>query len=79
MPNSDNKRLHALMGKRITELRKKAGYRNQEGFATDANIPRALYGRYEKGTNLTIDSLHRVLKHHEMTFTEFFKDGFEGL
>ena len=67
------------MGKRITELRKKAGYTSQETFAYDADIPRALYGRYEKGVNLTLFSLYRIIKYHEITFEDFFKEGFEEL
>jgi transcriptional regulator with XRE-family HTH domain len=67
------------MGKRITDLRKKAGYTSQETFAYDADIPRALYGRYEKGSNLTISSLYRILKQHKITFREFFEEGFEEL
>jgi transcriptional regulator with XRE-family HTH domain len=67
------------MGKRITELRKKAGYSSQETFAYDADIPRALYGRYEKGANLTVYSLYRILKQHKITFKDFFEKGFEEL
>jgi transcriptional regulator with XRE-family HTH domain len=78
MPNREEK-LYELIGKRITELRKKSGYSNQETFAYDADIPRALYGRYERGTNLTINSLYRILKHHKITFEEFFNDGFKDL
>ena len=79
MLTEEEKKLYKLMGKRITELRKKAGYTSQETFAYDADIPRALYGRYEKGANLTIYSLHRILKHHNITFKEFFEKGFEDL
>jgi transcriptional regulator with XRE-family HTH domain len=75
--DEDEKNLYVLIGKRITALRKKAGYTSQETFAYDADIPRALYGRYEKGANLTIYSLHRILKHHKITFKEFFNEGFE--
>ena len=73
------KQLYILIGKRITDLRKKAGYTSQETFAYDANIPRALYGRYEQGANLTVNSLHRILKHLNMTFEEFFREGFKDL
>lgn len=69
--------LYSLLGSRITELRKKAGYSSQETFAYDADIPRALYGRYEKGANLTIWSLNRILKYHKISFEDFFKKGFE--
>jgi transcriptional regulator with XRE-family HTH domain len=79
LEDKDEKRLYALMGKRITELRKKAGYTSQETFAYDAEIPRALYGRYEKGANLTLSSLYRILKFHEISFKDFFKEGFEEL
>lgn len=72
-------KLYLKLGKRITELRKKAGYSSQETFAYDANIPRALYGRYEKGTNLTLYSLHRILKHHNISFKAFFEIGFEDI
>lgn len=73
------KELYNRMGKRITELRKKAGYTSQETFAYDAGIPRALYGRYEKGANLTINSLCRILKHHDMTLKDFFAEGFQDM
>ncbi len=70
--------LHYLLGKRLKELRKEAGYTSQETFAYDAEIPRALYGKYEKGSNITINSLRRILKFHKITFKEFFKKGFES-
>jgi transcriptional regulator with XRE-family HTH domain len=70
--------LNTLLGNRLKELRKEAGYTSQETFAYDAEIPRALYGKYEKGSNITINSLHRILKFHKITFKEFFKKGFEN-
>ena len=73
----DEIHLNTLLGKRLKELRKEAGYTSQETFAYDAEIPRALYGKYEKGSNITINSLHRILKFHNITFKEFFKKGFE--
>lgn len=60
------------MGDRIRDLRKKAGYTSQETFAHDAEIPRALYGKYEKGSNITIASLYRILQYHDISFEEFF-------
>ncbi len=66
-----------LMGKRIRELRIKAGYNSQESFAYDANIPRAQYGRYEAGTNITVLSLNKILKFHKITTAEFFSNGFD--
>jgi transcriptional regulator with XRE-family HTH domain len=77
LKNEEEIIIHELIGKRLKELRKKAGYTSQETFAYDAEIPRALYGRYEKGSNITITSLRRILKFHKITFKEFFKKGFD--
>ncbi len=71
--------LKQLIGKRITQLRKEAGYSSQETFSYDADIPRALYGKYEKGANITMTSLYRIVKFHKITFEKFFSEGFEVL
>ena len=78
VPIKEEIHLHELLGKRLKELRKEAGYTSQETFAYDAEIPRALYGKYEKGANITIDSLYRILKFHKITLKDFFKKGFEN-
>ncbi|WP_299676200.1 helix-turn-helix transcriptional regulator [uncultured Dokdonia sp.] len=62
------------LGERFQELRKAKGYSNYELFAFDNNIPRAQYGRYEKGQDLKFSSLSKVLKALDVTFEEFFKD-----
>jgi hypothetical protein len=40
------------IGKRLQELRKKKGYSNYELFAYENGLPRAQYGRYERGQDL---------------------------
>jgi transcriptional regulator with XRE-family HTH domain len=70
----NNNDLYDTIGKRLIELRKKAGYSNQESFAYEADIPRAQYGRYEKGVNMTLKSLNTILKFHKISFGEFFKE-----
>ena len=65
------------LGERIKQLRIKAGYSSQENFAYDAEIPRAQYGRYEKGSNITLISLRKILKYHHLTLEQFFSEGFE--
>lgn len=77
--NKEQEKLYLKIGERIKELRKKAGYTSQETFAYDAEIPRALYGRYEKGANITINSLHKILKFHNISFKDFFSKGFDEL
>jgi len=49
----DHGRMHkkkqlVLLGKKIRELRQKAGF-SQEAFATDAGLERSYYGRVERG------------------------------
>lgn len=71
-----NKELESL-GKRIRELRIKKGYSNYEYFAYEKNIPRAQFGRYEKGEDLRYTSLLKVIKAFDMSIKEFFSEGFE--
>lgn len=73
----EEEKLLRLIGKRIRELRINAGFNSQEAFAYEANIPRAQYGRYEAGTNITILSLSKIIKFHKISLEEFFSQGFE--
>lgn len=73
----DEELLYKRIGKRITDLRKKAGYTNQEAFAYDVGIARGQYTRYEVGSNMKLSSLHKILKFHKLTIYEFFDEGFE--
>jgi transcriptional regulator with XRE-family HTH domain len=75
----DEDKLFKLMGKRIRDLRIKAGFKSQEAFAYEANIPRAQYGRYESGSNITMKNLLKIVQFHKMTFEEFFSQGFEKI
>lgn len=65
------------LGKRIRSLRIKAGYSNYELFAFDNDIPRAQYGRYEKGEDLRFSSLVKVLKALDISLKDFFSEGFD--
>lgn len=65
------------LAERIKELRIKKGYTSYEYFAYDNNIPRAQYGRYEKGEDLKFSSLLKVIKGLDMSIKEFFEEGFE--
>ncbi|MFA6083780.1 XRE family transcriptional regulator [Mucilaginibacter sp.] len=64
---------------RIQSIRKLKGYDNYERFAYDHNIPRAQFGRYEKGQDLQFTSLVKVVKAFDMTLVEFFSEGFDNL
>jgi transcriptional regulator with XRE-family HTH domain len=61
------------IGQCLRELRIKKGYTNYEQFAFDNNISRAQYGRYEKGQDMRLSSLLKVLQALQTTPEEFFK------
>lgn len=67
------------LGIRLRELRKARGYTNYEQFAFDHGLPRAQYGRYEKGQDLRLSSLVKVLTAMDVSLTEFFAEGFEDI
>lgn len=65
------------LANRIKSLRIKIGYSNYESFAYEKNLPRAQYGRYEKGEDLRYSSLLKVIRALGITPKEFFSEGFE--
>jgi transcriptional regulator with XRE-family HTH domain len=65
------------LANRIRDLRQKKGYSNYESFAYENDLPRAQYGRYEKGEDMKYSSLLKVIKALGMTPKEFFSEGFE--
>jgi len=77
MITKEEERLLRAIGERIRELRKQAGFSSQDKFAYDSNIPRAQYARYEKGINITILSLNKIIKYHKISLEEFFNKGFD--
>lgn len=67
----------ALIGARLTTLRKRVGHTSAEKFAFTHEISRAQYSGYEKGADMRISSLLRILDAHKITLTEFFSEGFD--
>ncbi|QSE99193.1 helix-turn-helix domain-containing protein [Fulvivirga lutea] len=65
------------LGARMKALRIQKGYTSYEPFAYEHNIPRAQYGRYERGENITFVNLMKVIQAFEMTPLEFFSEGFD--
>lgn len=72
-----DKRLR-MIGEKLHELRVKSGYTSSESFANQFDLSRVHYWRIEKGTNLTIESLVRILDIHKISLKEFFDD-FENI
>jgi hypothetical protein len=75
MDSKNNKitdaRLLAI-GKQIKQLRKNMGYSSAEIFAYEHNLNRISYWRMEKGSNITMLSLLKVLDIHQITPSTFF-------
>ena len=65
------------LAKRIRELRQEKGYSNYENFAFVNDLPRAQYGRYEKGEDLKYSSLMKVIRALGISVEEFFSEGFD--
>ncbi|HEY9000798.1 MAG TPA: helix-turn-helix transcriptional regulator [Mucilaginibacter sp.] len=65
------------LGDRIKALRIKAGFSNYEYFAYKHEIPRAQFGRYERGEDLRYTSLLKVIKAFNISLREFFSEGFD--
>ena len=59
---------------KIKKLRIDAGYSSYEKFAFDNDLPRVGYGNHEKGANITLASLLRILDIHKITLQAFFED-----
>lgn len=61
------------VAQRIKELRLRKGYSSYEVFAYENGINRSQYGKYEKGENMRIDSLLKVIRALGVTPSEFFE------
>jgi transcriptional regulator with XRE-family HTH domain len=69
-----NEQVYQKIGKRIKDLRLKAGYSNAEKFAFENEITRSQYAMWEKGQDMKISSLLRITRAHNLTLDEFFAD-----
>jgi transcriptional regulator with XRE-family HTH domain len=65
------------LGNRLKELRIAKGFTNYEQFAFEHDLPRAQYGRYERGQDMRFSSLLKVLKAFDISLEDFFKEGFK--
>lgn len=64
------------LAQRIRSLRLAKGYSSHETFAYEKGIPRAQYGRYERGEDLRFTSLVKIVQAFDMSLEEFFSEGF---
>lgn len=66
------------VGARIKHFRLLRQYSSYQRFAYEHNFNLSQYGEYEKGKNLTIESLRKILRALEVSHKEFF-DTFEDI
>lgn len=69
--NIDDKRL-VQIGEHIRLLRKTRTNLSAENFAYEKGFDRVQYSRIEKGTNITMKTLLKVVDSYNMTLKEFF-------
>lgn len=62
------------IGSKIKKLRKDKGYSSYETFANEYELNRVQYWRVEKGQNITMKTLLKILSIHGLSLKEFFKD-----
>jgi transcriptional regulator with XRE-family HTH domain len=62
-----------VVGLRLAELRERKGHSTLKEFAEEFDLPQIQYWRMEKGkANITLKSLAKILKIHNMSLQEFF-------
>lgn len=71
LTQEERKKLKAIAN-RIKELRIKKGYSSYDHFAWENKLSKATYANAEQGKNITLATLMRILKVHDMSIEEFF-------
>lgn len=62
------------IGLKLKQMRIDKGYRSYETFAIQNDLDPKYYWQVENGRNITIIHLTRLLKIHNITPSEFFKE-----
>lgn len=63
-----------LISAKIKEMRKAKGYKSYETFALENDLDRKQYWRLENGSNMTLRSLVKILKIHNVSLKKFFSE-----
>lgn len=61
------------IAEKIKSLRIKKGFTSHETFANEYEFNRVQYWRIEKGQNMTLKTLLKILAIHDLSLEEFFK------
>jgi len=62
------------IGAGLRKLRKEKGYSNYHKLAYDMDMTHSQYGGYEKGKNMNILTLMRILSYHQISLSKFFNE-----
>jgi transcriptional regulator with XRE-family HTH domain len=62
-----------FVSRRLKEVRLEKGHTSYENLAYEMGISRSQYGSYERGKNITITTLAKILAKLDVSFEEFFK------
>ena len=62
------------IGAGLRKLRKERGYSNYHKLAYDMDMTHSQYGGYEKGKNMNILTLLRILNFHKISLKDFVSD-----
>lgn len=65
------------IGARLKALRVEKGHTSYEVFAFENDIDRSQYGKYERGADMRISSLVKILIALDTPIDEFFSEGFK--
>jgi len=73
----EQQRVIQKIGKRLKELRLERGHSSYEIFAFENEIDRSQYGKYERGADLRISTLVKLLLALDISIEDFFSMGFK--
>jgi transcriptional regulator with XRE-family HTH domain len=73
----EQQRIIKRIGARLKELRLEKGHSSYEVFAFENEIDRSQYGKYERGADMRISSLVKVLRALDISIEDFFGKGFD--
>jgi transcriptional regulator with XRE-family HTH domain len=62
---------------RLKAVRIGRGYSSYEKFTIEKNLNRSQYGSYERGANITLVNLEKILRALDISWSEFFSEGFD--
>lgn len=73
-PESRYSTQFAKLGKRIKELRKQKGYTSSLKFAFDKGFSHIQMARWEKGNNISFESMLRLAEAFNISVSDLLKD-----